>query len=91
MIDNGVAIALSMFTLGLMILIVLMFTGVVNICGGGGGFSQTKCPVSPIIETMYDYKPGEKPPASINDSSADQANIQGQAGRWSDLWSRNTF
>lgn len=90
MIDDGVAIALSVFTLGLMILIVLMFTGVVNICGGTG-FSQTKCPESPIIETMYDYKPGEKPPASINDSSADQTKIQGQAGRWSDLWTKNTF
>lgn len=90
MIDDGIAIALSILTFALFMGIVLILTGVIDICGAPKQ-NATKCPEiqSPIIETQYDYKPGEKPPASINDSSADQGKIQNQAGRWSDLWSRN--
>jgi hypothetical protein len=86
MIEDGVAISLSTIIVILVIFIILVFTGVFSI----GCSSPKPTDMSgPIVNTVYDYKPGEKPMAAINDSSADHDSIQKQAGNWTDLWTKN--
>jgi len=90
MIEDGIAVALSTIIVILVIFIIFVFTGVFNIgCSSSQTPDLSLCPKGPIVDTMYDYKPGEKPMAAINDSSADQDKIQKQAGNWTDLWTKN--
>ena len=75
MIDDTVVVAMSVVILVLSVLLILYVLGVL------GESEQPKCPASgtAIVDTQYTYRPGEKPPAAINDTTSDLNTVASRA------------
>ena len=90
MVEDGVAIMLSVIIIALVILIILYVSGVFG--SKDKTLDEADCAkCSAEIDTEYDYTQGVRPfnGYSIKDTSSSNGEISSRASEWSDLWGKN--